>query len=227
MGTWLRHVSRFIVLTQFAAAKFAQAGLPREKMVVKPNFSPDIAELPREQRRSGFLYAGRLSEEKGIAILADAVTRLTPQTEMRGVGSGDQADLLSGIRGVTLLGQLPSTRVAEEMAGAVALVLPSVWYEGFPMVLVEAFSCGLPVIASDIGALSELVEPGSTGLLFKAGDADDLLRKMEWAISHPSEMQRMGRCARAVYELKYTQRANYDALMNVYEAAIADRRSKQ
>ena len=106
------------------------------------------------------------------------------------------------------------------MQSARALVLPSIWYENFPRTLVEAFGAGLPVIASRIGSLAELVEDGKTGLLFEPGDANDLCRTMRWAHEHPIEMAAMGRRARARYESHYTPDINYGQLRAIYRDAI-------
>jgi glycosyltransferase involved in cell wall biosynthesis len=119
------------------------------------------------------------------------------------------------------LGRLGADAVAGEMAAASFLAVPSVWYEGFPMVIVEAFARGLPVIASRIGSLSEIVEDRVTGLLAAPGDPADLAAKMQWAHDHPEAMAAMGRAARARYEALYTPARNYELLMEIYDAARA------
>jgi glycosyltransferase involved in cell wall biosynthesis len=103
------------------------------------------------------------------------------------------------------------------------LVLPSELYETFGRVAVEAFACGVPVIASRLGAMQEIVEDGRTGLHFSPGDADDLAAKVEWAWTHPNEMQAMGRAARAEYEAKYTAEQNYRMLMEIYQKVLGAR----
>ena len=108
------------------------------------------------------------------------------------------------------------------MCGSIALVTPSIWYENFPRTLVEAYGCGLPVIASRIGALAELVEEGVTGLLFKAGDADDLAEKLSWAQDHQGEMAAMGRRARSRFEENFTPEKNYRQLLEIYRIARMD-----
>lgn len=108
------------------------------------------------------------------------------------------------------------------MSKASVLIVPSIWYETFGLVVAEAYAAGLPVIASRIGALSEIVREGETGLLFKPGDARDLADKMAWAQSHPEEMRRMGREARFTYERLYTPEKNYQILMAIYSEAIAE-----
>jgi glycosyltransferase involved in cell wall biosynthesis len=100
------------------------------------------------------------------------------------------------------------------------MVLPSICYENSPRAIVEAFSCGLPVIASRLGALADIVDDGVTGLLFAPGDAKDLAEKMAWAAAHPVQMARMGHAARAEYEANYTPERNHEMLVNIYEDAI-------
>ena len=121
---------------------------------------------------------------------------------------------------VEMLGHRPSAEVMHFLKGARFLVFPSEWYETFGRVAIEAFACGVPVIASRLGAIAEIVEEGRTGLLFQTGDPQDLANKVHWAISHPEAMHRMGENARQVYEQKYTSEANYCLLSNIYERAM-------
>ena len=102
------------------------------------------------------------------------------------------------------------------MKKARLLVSPSASYETFGLVVVEAFACGVPVVASRLGAMAEIVEDGRTGLLFTPGDPDDLAEKVRWAIDHPDAMERMGKNARGLYEEKYTAEMNYHMLLNIY-----------
>jgi glycosyltransferase involved in cell wall biosynthesis len=216
LGTWRRKVTRYIALNEFCRAKFVAGALPPERVVVKPNFID--CDAPPEGARDGLLFVGRLSVEKGVGALAQAAP-------MAGVplcvaGSGPQAALLQGAPGVQMLGMLAPEAVYGQMAQARALVLPSLWYECFPRTVVEAFANGLPVIASRLGALPELVHDGRTGLLFDPGDPADMARKMRWAQTHAQEMAAMGRNARARYEAEFTGRRNHDLLMAIYQGAI-------
>jgi glycosyltransferase involved in cell wall biosynthesis len=119
------------------------------------------------------------------------------------------------------LGLKPPEQVFKLLRTAQFLVAPSTCYETFPLVAVEAFACGTPILASRHGGLGELVTDGVTGLLFNPADATDLAAKIAWAESHPERMLEMGRAARAVYEAKYTPERNYRILMDIYEEAIA------
>lgn len=218
-GTWRNKVTRYIALNEFCRRKFVEGGLPADRIVIKPNFVDFPA--PAQAQRDGFLFVGRLSPEKGVSVLMDACRRVNA-IRVKVAGTGPDADLLVGVAGVTALGSLSSEHVREQMTAAVALVLPSIWYENFPRTLVEAMGCGLPVIASRLGALAELVEDGVTGLLFQPGDAADLAEKLTWARSNPEAMLEMGRQARMRYDSRYTASENYTQLISIYSDAIAE-----
>ena len=125
---------------------------------------------------------------------------------------------------MTYAGQLDRQRVLGLASEARFVIVPSLWYEGFPMVIVEAFSLGRPVIAASIGGLTELVSHGETGLQFTPGDPLDLASKARWLWDHPREGQIMGRNARLEYERKYTPERNYKMLMSIYQDVLSSQR---
>lgn len=112
-----------------------------------------------------------------------------------------------------------------EMAQASFLILPSAWPENFPMVIVEAFSQGLPIIASRLEALEEIIDDGVTGLFFSQKDPDALAAKVRWAHQHPQAMRLMGANARRTYEEKYSPSINFQQLEKIYQAAIEQSQS--
>ncbi len=217
LGTWRDKVAVYIALNEFCRRKFVAAGLPEDRMVVKPNFV--ASPVPADTHRSGFLFVGRLSEEKGIATLVRAWRQAALDADLLVAGAGPQRDMLDGVPHLTPLGALPLAEVQALMPRSLALVLPSIWYENFPRTLVEAFGAGLPVIASRIGALAELVSDGQTGLLFDAGDASSLATRLAWAQAHPTEMRQMGLRARAVYEAEFAPQRNLEQLLAIYGRA--------
>lgn len=224
LRTYHHMVARYIALNEFCRGKFIEGGLPAERVVVKPNFVDFDA--PRSASRAGLLFVGRLSSEKGVATLAEAMA-LSPEAALRVAGEGPEAGLLDGVAGVTRLGSLPGDTVRQEMSRAAALVVPSIWYENFPRTIVEAFACGLPVIASRIGALAEIVRDCETGLLFEPGNARDLADKLAWTQAHPEQMVVMGRTARAQYEAEFSAEVNYRRLMEIYDGVLAEHRENQ
>jgi glycosyltransferase involved in cell wall biosynthesis len=222
--TWDTKVTRYIALNEFCRNKFIEGGLPPDRVVVKPNFVDFTA--PEAGARNGFLFVGRLSSEKGVDVLVHAFAKLA-DAALQVAGTGPEAQLLQGVAGLTALGALTGEQVRQQMTASTALLLPSIWYENFPRTLVEAFGCGLPVIASRIGALAELVTDGVNGLLFEPGNAYDLADKMRWAHQHPAEMAVMGHNARKLYEAEFTAERNYQQLMAIYQDAIAASKGDQ
>ena len=224
MRTYIRMVDMYIAaMTDFARQKFIQGGFPPEKIAVKPNFvDPDPG---NGDGRGGYaLFVGRLSQEKGISTLLAAWETICGKIPLKIVGDGPLASLVGEasrrIFGVEWLGHQPRQFVLDIMKDAAALIFPSIWYEGFPVTIVEAYSVGLPVIASNLGAMSSIIEDRRTGLHFRPGDPDDLAAKVCWIMSHPAELALMRQEARGEYEAKYTAERNYNMLMEIYCKAI-------
>lgn len=220
-GTWNTKVDRFIALTEFAKRKFVEGGIDANRIVVKGNAARAISRPePRGDARSGALFVGSLSEEKGIRSLLSAWEGV--DYPLRIAGDGPLAPLVTETRrpAIEALGRLDAGRVQAEMDRAAFLVLPSIWYEMFPVTIVEAFASGLPVLASRVGGIDEIVRDGVTGLLFNPDDPADLAATARWAMNHPDEMAAMGRAARAEYEKTYTPRRDYLRLMQIYSGVI-------
>jgi len=221
-NTWQEKVGRFITLTEFSKQKFVHAGFPSNKISVKSNFTSHETgnfELIVNNELQA-LFVGRLSHEKGVATLLSAWGKISLPLHIVGDGPLYAKAQNSGLNTVVVFGRLTSDEVSLKMSKASFLVMPSKWYEGFPMVLVEAFSHGLPVIASRLGSMAEIVEDGVTGLHFEAGNSDDLVEKVLWMQSHPEKCQEMGENARRVYLEKYTPEINYKILIQIYQEVI-------
>jgi glycosyltransferase involved in cell wall biosynthesis len=219
LGTWQNKVNLFVTPSAFARRKFIASGLPGEKILVKPNFvlhDPGI----RSGQGGYALFIGRLSPEKGLNTLIDAWHPLG-SIPLKIIGGGMLEDAIRTrilsleLGNVEMLGELPHTQVLALLQEARFLVFPSECYETFGMSIIEAFACGVPVIASRLGAMEELVAENRTGLLFRPGDAADLSSKVEWAWTHASQMAEMGKEARKEYELKYTAAKNYEFILQI------------
>ncbi|MCU1335637.1 MAG: glycosyltransferase [Bryobacterales bacterium] len=221
LGTWSKCIDQYVALTEFARSKFIEGGLPAAKIAVKPNFiDPD----PGCGRPGDYaLFVGRLSPEKGLATLIEAWDRLANPIPLRVIGDGPLSPqiLAAAARNprIQWMGALPASEVRRQMQSARFLVCPSIWYESFGMIIVEAFSTGLPVIASNLGAMAELVEHERTGLLFTPGDPADLARIVQFALDRPQLLDYMRMRARREYEQHYTASTNYHLLMSIYEDA--------
>ncbi|MGC9946219.1 MAG: glycosyltransferase family 4 protein [Bryobacteraceae bacterium] len=223
LRTWQRCVTVFVVLSEFAKRKFVENGFSGSKIVVKPNFVED----PGETGVGGqeFVFAGRLSREKGILVLLAAMERTGPEVRVNIIGEGPlEAEVRAAAARnprVRFFGRLGHCEVLSQMAAAKCVVVPSICYETFGRAAAEAYSVGSPVIASRIGALEEMVENGRTGLHCEPGDPADLARAMIWVTQNQPAVARMRMEARLEYLEKYTAERNYGLLVSIYERAIA------
>jgi glycosyltransferase involved in cell wall biosynthesis len=224
-GTWSHQVDAFIVLTEFQRQRVVDAGLPASRVFVKPNFYPgNPAVVPWGQRQPYVVFAGRLTAEKGVATLIRAWQLWGPEApELRILGGGElRAELEAMATGlpVRFLGQVSANEAQRQIAQARLLVLPSECFEGFPMVVREAFAFGTPAAVSDLGPLPSIVKHGESGAVFQTGNPAALLQEVRRAWSTPGLLATLGDGARAAFEANYTEEANYGMLMGVYEKAL-------
>jgi len=222
LGTWSHAVDRFIAYSQFAMDKFIQGGLPAEKFAFKTNFLHP-APQPGEGKGGYGLFVGRLSVEKGLGVMLDAWRQLGGKVPLKILGDGPMAGLvkeaMQEMPEIEWLGRRPFEEVYDIVGDAAFLVFPSEWYETFGRVAIEAFAKGTPVVASKIGAITELIEHQRTGLHFRPSDPIDLATQITWLLDHPQELRQMRHTVRAEFESKYTAEDNYKRLMEIYKEA--------
>ncbi len=229
-GTWRKAVDQYFTLTEFSRQKFLSAGWPGERITVKPNFvDPD----PRPGDGDGqfAIFVGRLSTEKGITALLDAWRQLPRPIPLKIIGQGPSTDEVARFcidhPHVELLGHRPYAETLDWIGRATFLVMPSIWYETFGRTIIEAFAKQTPVLASNLGAMAELIDDGVTGRLFAPGKAADLASKATAMWNDHATLQRMRIAARREYERRYTAAYNYEMLLDIYRQAIARRRLLQ
>lgn len=224
-GSYQDRVDRYIVMNNFCREKFIAGGLPNDRILIKPNFVC-ATRTPLWDTRSGGIFIGRLSEEKGIQTLIEAKEYLHSYVAagaIKVIGTGPLNGQVSAAFAGDYLGRKEPNEIVDRLHSALFLVAPSTCYETFGLAAVEAFSCGVAVIASRHGGLAELVSDGVNGLLFDPGDARDLANKIAWAMQNPAAMLRMGRAAFAEYQNKYTPERNYHLLINIYQDALVNK----
>lgn len=225
LGTWANQVDAFICLSEFQRELMIEAGLPAEKVHVKPNFYPgNPAVVPWPERKPYVVFAGRLSAEKGVINLIRAWQAWgLGAPELRLVGDGElrpELERMASGLPIRFLGQLSAENAQAEIANACLQILPSEWFEGFPMVVREAFAFGTPAAVSDIGPLPSIVEHGKSGVVFRPANPQSLLHEVRSAWEVPGLLERLGQGARVEFESKYTEEANYATLMEIYRKAI-------
>ena len=218
-GTWVRDVSAFITLTKFAKSRFVAGGIPADKIFVKPN-SISLKDYPKKDHsiEGGAVFVGRLSPEKGVDTLLAAWEK--SEVPLTIIGEGRPADYGRIGPNVRFVGKQPPEAVRSHMRSASMLVMPSRCYEGFPMTLLEAYASGLPVIASRIGSLEELVENNHTGLLFPVGDSDALRKCVVSLARDPGMASRLAANGRRLVETAFSPPANLARLASIYQSVI-------
>ncbi len=226
--TWERHVDGFVTPSQFAARTLLQAGIPEDRLHVKPDFIPDPLgdqAIPKLPNTPTFVFIGRLNEQKGVALLLQAWRQLQqPSWQLELVGDGDQRANLQRftqefhLTNVRFHGQLPAKDVLQLLQTAWAVVVPSQSYETFGRVVIEAFACGRSAIVANLGALPELVQDGITGWHLPHNDPGAWAECLRWAGNHASRLTTMGCAARQAYLAGYTPSVNYQQLLEIYQA---------
>lgn len=220
IGTWQHHVDRFLVLNTFARDLFIRGGLPADKLVVKPNFSPDCGRrdcAPSTSRT--ILFVGRTERLKGLGVVLDAWSRAQPDgLELLIIGDGPERRQYESraVPGARFIGQQPTDAVRRWMQSSRALLFPSLLYEGQPMVILEAFAAGLPVVAASHGDNVELV--GQFGDRWLAEPAN----VSAWAaairsLEEDAGLDETSVKVRAVYEKHYSESAALRNLLETYE----------
>jgi glycosyltransferase involved in cell wall biosynthesis len=223
LGTWQTQVDRYIALTEFAKSLFTTAGLPSNRVDVKPNFAPNQSRSTTYDPQT-FLYVGRLSPEKGVSTLLSAII-MRPELRLVICGDGPLASDVSRAAAIwpniSWRRQVGSDIISSEMRNAAALVVPSHWFEGFPVVIAEAFSHGLPVIATELGGLGEIVDNDVCGYVIPSANPKLLADAMSTVSTNPAARERMSRGAYRKFAEQYSPERNYELLLRTYDAAHA------
>jgi glycosyltransferase involved in cell wall biosynthesis len=229
LGTWQKKIDVYLCSTNFYRDLFVQAGFPISKIIVMPHFvqqrfHSDI----RKTQKNYALYVGRLDPEKGIKTLLEAWRRLDFPLKIRGSGRLEEYSReyvrQHGISNIEFVGHMDEVELSDLISNAHFLIMPSEgFYETFGMVIIEAYSRGIPVIASNIGVTSELVSDKKTGLLFESGNPNDLVEKAQWMWNHPDEVSAMGKKGFYKYKERFTEEKCYKTLIEVYERLIASK----
>jgi glycosyltransferase involved in cell wall biosynthesis len=180
---------------------------------------------PAESSGDYALFVGRLDPEKGVRTLLEAWRYLDFPLRIRGTGLLDKEArkfiMQHDMNHVQFVGRLEEAELSKLIRNARFLVLPSEgYYETFGMVIIEAYSRGVPVVASNIGVIPELVTDEKTGLLFEAGNAVDLANKARWMRNHPQEAKMLGKNGLNSYKDRFTPEQCYRTLLRVYDSLV-------
>jgi glycosyltransferase involved in cell wall biosynthesis len=205
-----------LAVGRFVRDKYVQAGFPENRVAVKPSF---VTAAPRREGPGEyFLFLGRLSPEKGLGTLLRVWSRSRERLVV--AGGGPERELLQRAPStIDYRGEMTAADIPSLLARARALLLPSLSYEGAPRVVLEAYASGVPVVASRIGGLPELIDDGGSGLLISPGDVEGWAAAVE-QLADGAEAERMGERAWRLWQQRYSPERGLENLEAAYRAAL-------
>jgi SAM-dependent methyltransferase len=218
-ATW-EMVDRFLPVSDFVAKQLIAAGVPPEKITVKPNVVPDPGEpAPIGE---GFLFAGRLEEEKGVKLLIEAwgLSGLGKATTLTIVGDGaERSAVQQATRGdpsMSYLGSVPADQVGRLLDDCAVRVVPSLCFEAHPLAVIESYAKGRPVISTNVGANAGVVS-NEVGWVCPTTTAAGLAETMRHAFGDHGEARVRGMAARSLYERSYLPGEVTRSLVEIYD----------
>lgn len=224
IGTF-KNVDRYILaMTDFAKNFYVESTLKLSELqiVIKPNFV-EVKQPLNQERGINFLFIGRLMEEKGIRILLEAFKQTPHKLVIAGDGllKNEVTQACKEFPNITYIGNLKKDEVIQEMQRCTALIFPSIWYEGMPMTILEAFAVGTPVIGSKLGAMEHMIQNNVNGLHFEPGNSVALLNKInEWQQMSTLKKQSFYDEALLSYKRLYTPEKNRQMLLKIYDDVL-------
>jgi len=220
-------VQVFICPSRFLAGKIATAGIYADRLRVLGNFVAARTVAPKARPGGGVVYVGRLSHEKGVDVLVGAMRQLGPH-RLDVVGDGPERSRLEALAAasapgrVRFHGTVPKSRVLDVVRSAAVAVMPSRCHENQPMAVLEAFACGVPVVATQLGGLPELVRHDRYGMIVPADDAAALADALDRLLADPDHAFGIGQAARRHAELQFAPERHLRQLERLYREGLTD-----
>ena len=220
-----QNVDIFHVPSNFMKKKLLEGGIEEDK-ITKLYYTINLDEYPfTPNYQDYFVYYGRLAEEKGILTLLTAMKSIS-ESNLYIVGEGPQKEILesfcrnNSLKNVKFLGLKNGPELNSIISNSRFVVVPSEWYDNSPLVIYESFSMGKPVIGSDIGGISELIDHGKNGLLFEAGNANDLAESIQMLLNGSDLIQQFGVNARQKAEREFSPSGHYEQILAIYHELL-------
>ena len=227
INTWNHSVDGYIALSEFQKEKIAASGISKDKIYLKPNF---IESIPQKEDKvefgSYYLFVGRLIDEKGIELLLESYRRAKSNYKLIIMGPGYLKErvlqAVSENEQIEYVGIQSKENVLTWMRGAIALIFPSIWYECSPMSILESFSCSLPVICSNLGALSDIVVHKKTGYVFSPENIQELTNAILWIEDDKQYWVALKHSISQYISPIYFKSENYKRIIEIYSAVIEE-----
>lgn len=219
----LKNINKFISLTEFTKEEYIKAGIPENKLAIKPNFLPGgKLDIKIIEEKENAIFASRISKEKGIITLLKAWEGAKIKLDIYGDGP-----LLNQLNqkqeNVQFYGNCTRSKISEEIRKSKFLIYPSEWYECMPMTILESFREGTLVLASNIGSIKSLIKDKYNGILFNPNDPKDIKNKIEWVLNNPKKCNEISFNAINDFNNKYSEKVNYNELIKIYDDAILNK----
>lgn len=219
-------VDKFITHTQFTRNVFLKYGFKKNKIIIKPNFIKiSKNKIIKTNKKKNAIYASRISKEKGILTLLRSWKNVDLKLDVLGDGPLMSENLKKNSN-IIFYGNLKRSKVKKMINKSKFIVVPSEWYESFPMTILEAFNEGTLVLASSIGSIKSIIKHKVNGILFKAGDDLDLKKKISWILKNQNLCDKIVHQAKMDFIKNYTPNKNYQQLVNIYSEAILKKKNK-
>jgi glycosyltransferase involved in cell wall biosynthesis len=229
-------IDRFVTTNGFMTEMMVRGGIPPHRIRCIPTFTDLQKFVPSNNPPSEryLVYVGRLDRPKGVHLLISAMANLKARLEtpprLKIAGGGHDQSYVAELKAqldrdgvsdlVELLGEVAQDDVPALLSNAYCCVMPSLWYENLPNVVIESFASGCPVVAANIGSLAQTVSVGENGLHHVPGDAEDLARQLELIIADPELRDRLARGARKTAESLHSPERHTTALLNLLEELL-------
>lgn len=224
------YISFFITPSRFTRDKMIKGGFDQEKIVHIPTFISGYGkELDYKPDRNRILYVGRISPEKGVDVIIEAFKEIKNNKAVLSIVGDKNTDyaekLIASIpdrlkNRINFLGFKNQKEVKQLFYQSLFFIVPSVWYENQPNVVLEGMSCGRPALVSKLGSLIEMVSEGETGYHFKSGDPEDLAGKIDLLLDHPEKTIEMGKIAKKYVTKHHNLENHLNALNNLFYKVV-------
>lgn len=214
----------FVFISKFSKSYITNNNIRNvSSSAIIPNFIRSKNKKVLKNFGKYFLFIGRLSEEKGILQLLEIFVT-NPAVRLIVIGDGplrEKVEVLRKFKNIEFIGFMPHEKINAYLQNALCTIIPSLFYETGPLVLIESYASGTPVIVPRFGSFIQQVQNGGTGLFYRQNDFNDLKEKILYAWENKDKMMQMGISARKEYERNYTPEKHYKALMKVYNKLVA------
>ncbi|MDD3150261.1 MAG: glycosyltransferase family 4 protein [Candidatus Gastranaerophilales bacterium] len=220
LNLYQKNVDKFIAPSNFLKNIMIKSGFDEKKIIHVPTFIDHNEYIPEFNSYGYIVYAGRLAYEKGLNILLKSMEKLK-KTKLLIIGDGPQKQELEKeieqkkLKNVNLVGKLQGIELKNAIRNSIAVVVPSIWFDNSPNIIIEAFALGKPVIGSNMGGIPEYIDNEKDGFIYQHNDENQLCEKIKELTSNPLLAREFGINGRNKAVEKYNPSIHYENISKV------------